>query len=84
MNGAISTEEKIELLETAVEVVDAYSPKIYTLLSSAQQLLIAIMWEDEPCILPDISAYKLRLLIRKLEEKINRKKNYEAVMQQLQ
>ena len=81
--GELSIEEKIALLELAAKNVDPYEDdRLYSYSSKARMLLDSIMTFEVTCFQPYEAIERLEDVLKTLEEKIQKRQNYQIVVRQ--
>jgi uncharacterized protein YxjI len=83
MSKPFSIQEKLELLDLTVEIVNTYSERVYLVERQVKTLLKAVVNQD--CALEEYKEVIKHLinLENLIEAKIRKKEGYEAVMQQV-
>ena len=81
--GDLSIEEKITLFELAANDVDTYEDnRLYSYSSKARMLLDSIMTFEITCANPFDAIERLEHVLKTLEEKIQKRQNYQIVVRQ--
>jgi len=79
----LTLEEKIELFETAAENVDTYEDnRVYSYATKVRLLIDSIMMFETIPSDPLDALQRLEAVLRILEEKIQKKQNYQLVIRQ--
>jgi hypothetical protein len=83
MSKPFTVQEKLELLDLTVEIVNTYSERVYLVERQVKTLLKAVVNQD--CVHEEYKEV-IKHLIRlenSIQGKIRKKEGYEAVMQQI-